>query len=483
MTQTIIKIPPVSGGSFDPTDITLTDNTSGAFLIKEGSNEYMRIDTTDTQEKTIFTTQSGANTGFFVKVPTVGDVLTIKRGGNPATFCLVNMGTLAFQVDSNKILNDLVSDARIFKVDGSNVAPLVITGDSNTTFTLDESAGALFKVQDSAGTPNPYININTTSSSEQTDIKAGSTQGISIFGNNRITLNTGTADSGSDVRVTNSDGTQLFQIKGNHDTEIRPGTFRLRSASTNSIYLETDSNTNFTHTLAASSSSTFEVKDASSATTYNQFFKAEEGVGTLITPGDGSSIQIATNSTDANIHSRLLLHLNQGSFLNQYQLSKHYVGNRSITTSAATSSELYDARLPRTSGSGHILTTINSSFSGTHAFTAKFKNSLSQFAGNQVWALTSQILRFRNLNTSNGATLAFGVETGGTVTFINNSGITAGITNPISGTQAMAAKGSASAGTYSQFVYRYTQYNTGEGSASLHDDDRYIIELLFAELI
>ncbi len=85
----IVTVPAV--GAFDPTDITLTDNTSGAFLVKEGSNEYMRIDTTDTQEKTIFTTQSGANTGFFVSAPAVGNVLSIIRGGSPATVALPNI--------------------------------------------------------------------------------------------------------------------------------------------------------------------------------------------------------------------------------------------------------------------------------------------------------------------------------------------------------------------------------------------------------
>ena len=52
MTQTIVTVPESEGGgSFDPTDIEITDNTSGAFLIKEGSNEYMRINTTDGSEE------------------------------------------------------------------------------------------------------------------------------------------------------------------------------------------------------------------------------------------------------------------------------------------------------------------------------------------------------------------------------------------------------------------------------------------------
>ena len=51
MTQTIIKVP--AAGAFDPTDIEITDNTSGAFLVKEGSNEYIRIDTTNSSEQIV----------------------------------------------------------------------------------------------------------------------------------------------------------------------------------------------------------------------------------------------------------------------------------------------------------------------------------------------------------------------------------------------------------------------------------------------
>ena len=161
----IVTVPAV--GAFDPTDITLTDNTSGAFLVKEGSNEYMRINTTDGQEKTIFKTLSGSNTGFFVNCPAVGDVFSVIRGGSPATKALINMGTLSFQVDSDKILNDLVSDSKTFKVDCTSVSPLVITGDSNTTFTLDSSGSAELKILDDAGTPNEYFHIDTTVGREE----------------------------------------------------------------------------------------------------------------------------------------------------------------------------------------------------------------------------------------------------------------------------------------------------------------------------
>ena len=44
MTQTIIKIPAQS--SFDPTDITISDNTSAAFLVQDSSQEFIRVNTT-----------------------------------------------------------------------------------------------------------------------------------------------------------------------------------------------------------------------------------------------------------------------------------------------------------------------------------------------------------------------------------------------------------------------------------------------------
>ena len=41
MSQTIITVPKSEG--FDPTDITIDDNTSGAFLIQDSATEYYRI--------------------------------------------------------------------------------------------------------------------------------------------------------------------------------------------------------------------------------------------------------------------------------------------------------------------------------------------------------------------------------------------------------------------------------------------------------
>ena len=54
MTQTVVNVPESGGGAFDPTDITIADNTSGAFVVKEGSTEFIRINTTNGSEKIVF---------------------------------------------------------------------------------------------------------------------------------------------------------------------------------------------------------------------------------------------------------------------------------------------------------------------------------------------------------------------------------------------------------------------------------------------
>ncbi len=403
MTQTVVNIPAVSGGAFDPTDIVITDNTSGAFLIKDDAgspHEYMRINTTNGAALTEFNVPANDGAGFTINLPA--------------------------------------------------------DGGSNTGFQILPPGGA------------GYLKFGRQASGIYT---GGTGFEMSVGGGKSFTFNGGT------VKMVTSTTPIEFNLN-----DASGGSLKITDAADAEIF-KVEEDSSLTHTLDSASSATFEVKHDAMTTTYNQFFKAQEGVGTVITPGDGTSWQLNNNNTAANLNDRLIIHFYQNSYLEQHQMPKWYVGSKQTTSSAASSSLTYDTRMGRTDSSGHMRTLINSTYSGTHAFTANLNNSLSQFAGNQNWGVTSQIQRFENRNTSNGATLQFGVATGGTVKFINNSGITTGITDPVSGTQALAAKGSAAAGTYSLLIYRLTQFNTNEGSASIFDDDRYIIELLYAELI
>jgi len=121
----------------------------------------------------------------------------------------------------------------------------------------DDTSGALLIKEGS----NEYMRINTTNGSELTTIKAGSTQGISINGNSRINVLTGTTDSNSDFRIINSGGVQIFRVQGNHDTRFRAQNFYITDKATDTPYLQTDTNTNFTYTLDDGSGATFTITD------------------------------------------------------------------------------------------------------------------------------------------------------------------------------------------------------------------------------
>ena len=165
MTQTVVNVP--AAGAFDPSDITITDDTSGAFLIKEGSNEYMRINTTNGSEQMVLKgNPGGAGTlqyaGLFlvtnpyfqgsdnnnVQLTTSGIVLQTGNAGNRCDVYAINSGN-SFRVVGT-------GGAERFKV----------LDDSNATFTLDSGNNAVFKVQDDLASPTQFLTIDSNTSSE-----------------------------------------------------------------------------------------------------------------------------------------------------------------------------------------------------------------------------------------------------------------------------------------------------------------------------
>ena len=136
----------------------------------------------------------------------------------------------------------------------------------------DDTSGALLIKEGS----NEYMRINTTNGSELTNITAGSAQGIYISGNSRTNVLTGTTDANSDFRIINSGGVQIFRVQGNHDTRFRAQNFYITDKATDTPYLQTDTNTNFTYTLDETSGAVFKVvDDAASPRTY--FTATENG--------------------------------------------------------------------------------------------------------------------------------------------------------------------------------------------------------------
>jgi hypothetical protein len=199
----VVRIP-VAAGAFDPSDITLTDDTSGALLIKEGSNEYMRIDTTNSAEQTIFANGSSneyikidatsGQPGVTIKMPT-GVPLRFQadqyQGLNAAgsVYRAFNVGSANnwsfgdLTAGSPGHLRGYANDIRIihsatggsnsgvqmrargagtgdtFKIQSDTETNFEIDQDSNATFTLDYGTGSTFKVVDDNASPRTFISI------------------------------------------------------------------------------------------------------------------------------------------------------------------------------------------------------------------------------------------------------------------------------------------------------------------------------------
>ncbi len=157
MTQTIIHVPASEGGgSFDPTDIELTDNTSGAFLVKEGSNEYIRIDTTNSSEQIVLQGRPGNNS----KLVMNNDPYLQGSANQSVQMASFGVQTAVSQ-SGHRIINKLGHSTNYFQVSESgNAAILKIEEDSSSTFTLNDSNSAVFKVQDDAGSPTDLFKID-----------------------------------------------------------------------------------------------------------------------------------------------------------------------------------------------------------------------------------------------------------------------------------------------------------------------------------
>lgn len=191
MTQTIINVP--AAGAFDPTDITLTDDTSGAFLIKEGSNEYMRINTTNGSEAIILKGKPSNNAQLYINDQ------PFLQGDRNNLVQAASMG-LALSVNSNgnRIENRIIHSTSHFAVqDGSSNKWLKIDNDSTATFTLDDGSAATFTITDNAS-PTPALHLRCTESALSNPLVE--VNGLKVFSGKQLTLTSntyGTAFSGS----------------------------------------------------------------------------------------------------------------------------------------------------------------------------------------------------------------------------------------------------------------------------------------------
>jgi hypothetical protein len=194
MTQTVVNVP--AAGAFDPSDITITDNTSGAFLIKDDSGsptEYMRIDTTSGAELTKFVVHDdGVNANKFVvstdrsgsdliqvtpRRTGLGDFEGVLFSGSSSTQVWVN-GPSRFRIQQAEFIHNMTgtqyADTYIggtgsWKVRGTGGDIAKFDYDSNMTFTLDDGSGATFTIADNAS-PTPALHLRCTESASTTPL-------------------------------------------------------------------------------------------------------------------------------------------------------------------------------------------------------------------------------------------------------------------------------------------------------------------------
>ena len=156
MTQTIVHVPASEGGgSFDPTDIVITDNTSGAFLVKEGSNEYIRIDTTNGSEQIVLKGRPGS-----ANAKLVMSDQPFLQGADNQNIQMASSGiALTLPGASGKrITNKLSHSTAFFSIlDSANVDLFKVDETSNATFTLDDTENGVFKVVDNDSSPRTYF--------------------------------------------------------------------------------------------------------------------------------------------------------------------------------------------------------------------------------------------------------------------------------------------------------------------------------------
>lgn len=180
-----------SGGAFDPEDIVLADNTSGALRAYEGTNDYIRVNTTNGSESIILgntTTNpsfsllgTGAllwNAARQITLPdNTANVFRLMEGANEYFGLATTNGSEAIRF-GNTTTNPSVTFA------GSGALTLP-TGH----ITIPDNTATAFRVREAA---NNYLAVTTTNSSESMSFGNATTNpAFSFLGSGALTLPTG----------------------------------------------------------------------------------------------------------------------------------------------------------------------------------------------------------------------------------------------------------------------------------------------------
>ena len=211
MTQTIIKIPAQS--SFDPTDITIADNTSGAFLVQDSSYEYIKINTTTNSERVV-TGIASQNAAAYHQTK-LGNSTGVLIQGNFQHIHYINQGSNGFWKVKDLSNRDRFAVTGLASGDANNRISFMPTGqfkivdtassdilnindDSTFTYTFDDGSGATFTIKDDQTTTDSEGNVTSTprlhlrcteSAASKPQVEVN---GLQVFSGGQLTLTSAT---------------------------------------------------------------------------------------------------------------------------------------------------------------------------------------------------------------------------------------------------------------------------------------------------
>lgn len=205
----------VSGGSFDPEDIVLTDNTSGALRAYEGSNDYIRVNTSNGTEAILFgntTTNPDIQylgsgtltlpTGGVVIPDNSGTAFVVAEGANTYLQVVTTNGveqiaigntttnpSVYFQTDGEWLVDGTPGSAgQVLTSNGAGSAPSWQTPSGGsfdpTSISLTDNLSGALRAHEGA---NDYIRVNTSNGTERVILGNATTNPVfELLGSGRL---------------------------------------------------------------------------------------------------------------------------------------------------------------------------------------------------------------------------------------------------------------------------------------------------------
>ena len=137
----IVTVPATS--AFDPSDITISDNTSAAFLVQDSSQEFIRVDTTTGARK--IDLETGLSNQYLI-ISENANYIQLRNGAHNQFF-MSNLETT--QAAIKYFSHEQVSGGFFRSRNAAGLEMFRLDEDSTTTFTLEEANDGRFRIMGS----------------------------------------------------------------------------------------------------------------------------------------------------------------------------------------------------------------------------------------------------------------------------------------------------------------------------------------------